>query len=101
MSKTGYRVKVWSQDEKKTQDTDALQKLATAKAVMPFNAKLDDIYKRKLVEFADLTPDEINAVMEQEAQQREAMMNQPQPLTAQPGQPPMGQPQPPPNQVVA
>ena len=66
MTRSGYQVRVWSQEEKNTQDTDTLQKLNVAKTVMPFNPKLNEIYKRKLLEFADLTPEETNEVMEQE-----------------------------------
>ena len=74
MTKSGYQVKVWSQEEKNTQDTDTLQKLNVAKTVMPFNPKLNEIYKRKLLEFADLTPEQTNEVMEQE---REAVQSTP------------------------
>jgi hypothetical protein len=74
MTKSGYRCKVWSQDEKKVQDMDSLQKLQVAKAIMPMNPKLAEIQKRKILEFADLSPDDINAVMEIEQQQQEAMM---------------------------
>lgn len=97
MTKAGYRVKVWSQDEKRAQDVESLQKLNAAKMMMPMNSKLDEIYKRKLVEFANLTPDEINEVMEQEKQNRELMLNQPLTAGAQPGQPMT----PPPNQATA
>jgi hypothetical protein len=34
---------------------------------MPDNPKLDEVYKRKLVEFADLTPDEVSEIMEYES----------------------------------
>jgi hypothetical protein len=37
---------------------------------------VDEIYKRKLVEFADLNPDEINEIMEYEEQKREMMTSQ-------------------------
>ena len=103
-TKTGYRFKVWSQDEKRAQDSETLQKLNVAKATMPFNTKLAEIYKRKLVEFADLTPDEINEVMEQEEQNEAALLNQTLTAGAQPGQPQTGLPAPvppPPNQAVA
>jgi hypothetical protein len=97
MTKSGYQVKVWSQDEKKVQDMDSLQKLNAAKLTMPDNPKLDEVYKRKLVEFADLSPDEISQIMDYEKKKQENMismgmggpMGQPMP-----GQPPaQGQPQ--------
>ena len=68
MTKAGYRVKVWSQDEKKANDTDSLQKLQLLKMEMFDNPKVLDIYKRKLAEFADLTPDEVTEIKEFEEQ---------------------------------
>ena len=99
-TESGYRVKVWSQDEKETQDTEALQKLNAVKGNMPDNLKLAEIYQRKLLEFAKLPPDDINEIMEVEKQKREALMGmmgaaQPQipgQLPAQPVQPLAPQP---------
>jgi hypothetical protein len=100
-TKSGYRTKVWSMDEKKSQDTVTLQKLNAAKSFMINNAKLDDIYKRKLLEFSDLKPDEVNEVMriEEENQAAIAAQNQMamaanagQPAGQQPGQPMNTQP---------
>lgn len=76
MTKLGYRVKVWSMDEKNTMDTNALQKMNYAKTIMPNNPKLDEIYQRKSLEFAGLTPDEINDIMEFENQQQQAILSQ-------------------------
>lgn len=90
MTESGYRVRVWSQDEKNAKDQETLQKLNAVKMNMPANPKLDEVYQRKLLEFAGLTPDEINEIMEVEQRNREMMMNQSQ----IPGQlPPQGQPQ--------
>lgn len=75
-SKAGYRCKVWSQDERDAQNIDSLQKLDVVKTKMPNNAKLDEIYKRKLLEFVDLSPDEINEVMEEEDRIREIIQSQ-------------------------
>lgn len=69
---SGYICKVWSQEEKNAQDTDSLQKMNLAKNVMPMNRKLDEVYKRKILEFADLTPQETNDIIEEE---RQTMMN--------------------------
>ena len=99
-TESGYRVKVWSQDEKEAQDTEALQKLNAVKVNMPDNLKLAEIYQRKLLEFAKLSPDDINEIMEVEKQKREALMGmmgaaQPQipgQLPAQPVQPLAPQP---------
>ena len=83
-SEAGYRCKVWSQEEKNTADTNSLQKINLAKQNMPTNQKLDDIYKRKLLEFANLTPSEINDVMEAEKQQQQLMLGQQALMTGQP-----------------
>lgn len=76
MSGKGYTCKVWSQDEKDAQDAESLQKLNAVKTIIPGNIKLDEIYKRKLLEFADLEPDEINDVMQEEEQMMQMMPNQ-------------------------
>ena len=68
MTESGYSTRVWSQDEKNTKDTDSIQKMNVAKSVMPYNTKLAEVYNRKLLEFADLPPDDINEIMEMEQQ---------------------------------
>jgi hypothetical protein len=75
-TKSGYRERVWSQDEKDTEDTNRLQKLNAAKTIMPGNIKLEEIYQRKVLEFSDLTPEEINDVMLFEQQKRDALVEQ-------------------------
>lgn len=93
MTKLGYRTKIWSQDEKDAQDSESIQKLNATLSIMPDNLKLLEIYKRKLLEFADLNPDEINAVMEMEQQKLEMMISQQQAMQEQGMQTPMqGQP---------
>jgi len=74
MTESGYQTKVWSQDEKDAQDSETLQKLNAAKMFMPNNFKLDEIYKRKLLEFADLDPENINDIMEFESEQQDMLM---------------------------
>lgn len=75
-SKEGYNVKVWSQEDRDNENTNSLQKLNVAKVNMPNNQKLSEIFDRKLLEFADLNPDEINEVMQEQErlQQEEAAM---------------------------
>lgn len=75
-SKAGYTVKIWSQDEKKTQDSQSIEKLNAVVMNMPGNPKLLEVYQRKLLEFADLKPEEVNAIMEFENQKREMMTSQ-------------------------
>jgi len=90
MTKLGYRVKVWSQDEKNAKDTEALEKLNAAKMAMFDNPKLAEVYNRKLLEWADLLPEEVNDIMEFEKKKLQmgipqgTMPGQP----VQPGQPP-------------
>ena len=83
MSKSGYRVKVWNQDEKKANEEDSLNKLNAVWLNMMDNPKLKEIYNRKLLEFADLEPDEITDVMEYEKTKPAMMPGQ----ELQPGQP--------------
>jgi len=68
MTKAGYRVKVWSQDEKKANDNDTLQKGVVALQLMPGNPKLLQVVQRKALELADLKPDEITEIMQYEEQ---------------------------------
>lgn len=92
MDSAGYEVEVWSQDEKNATSTQSLEKWNAVKSNMPFNPKVDEIYKRKLLEFADAEPDDINAIMEFEKVQAEAQAAQTQDptlLAANGGGPPM------------
>lgn len=75
-TEAGYQVRVWSQDEKNAEDTDKLNKLNNAKMAMPDNMKLNEVYQRKVLEFADLTPDEINEIMQLEQQKRDMLASQ-------------------------
>ena len=40
---------------------------------MPDNPKLREVYQRKLLEFADLTPDEISEIMQYEEQKMQML----------------------------
>lgn len=100
MTKSGYRVQVWSQDEKKANDLKSLQSCITALSFMPGNPKLLEVTQRKSLEQADLKPDEISAIMEFEQRKNEMMQQAQQsgqmlpPGAPQPGQTPVnGQPQ--------
>lgn len=77
MTKSGYRVKIWSQDDREAENTEEIQKLNAVKMNMPDNPKLAEIYNRKLLEFVDLPPDDINAIMEFEDQKREMLLSNP------------------------
>ena len=75
MTDAGYKVKVWSQDEKKAHDTDALKKLQLLKQEMWDNPKVSEVYQRKLTEFADLTPEETNEIMDFEKEKQLKIQN--------------------------
>ena len=69
LSKSGYNVKVWSQDEKSAADIDSINKLDAVNKSFPGNPVLKEIYQRKLLTFGDLKPDEIIKVMEWQKKQ--------------------------------
>jgi hypothetical protein len=71
----GYRTKVWSQDEKDTQDLESLQATSLVKQNMSDNPKVDEVFKRKLLERAKFTPDEVNEAMAFEDQKRQALLS--------------------------
>lgn len=73
-TKSGYGVEIKIKKDKQIEDQNTLQKLGVAKASMPDNGPLNTIYNRKLLEFADLTPDEVNEVEQFEKQK---MVQQP------------------------
>lgn len=68
---SGYNVRVWSRDEKDKENTTQLERLNVAKQIMPDNPKFDDTYKRKILEFTGLSPDEINDIMEFEKKKQD------------------------------
>lgn len=76
MTKSGYTIKVWSQDDKDKQDSQSLQKLQALMLAMPDNPKVKEIYDRKLAEYASLKPDEVAAIMDYEKQK----LTMPQPV---------------------
>lgn len=93
-SKTGYVVRIWSRDEKNNRDADAIEKTNAVKNSMPDNPKVDDIFKRRLLEFAEFTPDEVNEALQFERDKREQMQKMAE-LTAQMGGMPGATPLPP------
>lgn len=74
-SNAGYRCKVWSQAERNEENTQSLEKTNAIKANMPDNPVVDGVYKRKLLEFGDFTPDEINDAMKYEDDKKAMLMN--------------------------
>lgn len=108
LAKEGYAVQVEMQSEKDMNDQDDLQWLNAAKTVMPNNKTVDSAYKRKLLERARLSADEMAEALKEDQQQAESMAQmagaaQPNTVPGQvvPGQQPtpgtglpIGQPQP-------
>lgn len=74
-ARSGYKVQVKFESDKQKEDIEQIEKLNAARAIMPANVPLDSIYKRKIVEFAGLNPDEVAQVMEFEEQSMAAMQN--------------------------
>lgn len=74
MTKTGYTTRVWSQEEKTNKDSTDLERLSAIKQMMPDNPKVDEVFKRKGMEFAGLSPDDVNEAMVFEQEKRQAMM---------------------------
>lgn len=72
-SKMGYKVEVQMLKDKQQQDIDTIQKLQAATQIMPQNLPLQKIYKKHLLQFAGLSPDEISQVEEYEEQGGEQM----------------------------
>lgn len=73
MSKSGYKVQVWSRDERKAKDLETIENLNTALLYMPDNIKLLEVQQRKLLENADLKPEEISEIMKFEEEKRTAI----------------------------
>lgn len=67
-TKSGYTVEVQNVSDMMQEEVDELQKLNAAKAAMPNNQPLDEIYKKKLLQYTGLTRDEQTKVMEAEKQ---------------------------------
>lgn len=96
MTKSGYKVKIWSKKEKDEADTQRLEKMTAVRIMFPGNRKLESITQREALEFIDLKPDEINDVMKEEEERRRAMDAMAAQASADPNNPnnPMNQNQP-------
>lgn len=74
LTKSGYKVEVKLLDDKQAADVDRLQKLNATLQAMPTNVPLRTIYNRKLLEFADLTVEEMQQVEEFENQNQQQLL---------------------------
>ena len=90
-SDAGYTCRAVSTSERQQQNIQGLTKLQAAKQFFPGNPILDKILGKKVLEFADVNPDETKEVIDAQEQMMKAGMPAQPP---QPGQPPQTQPQP-------
>jgi hypothetical protein len=74
-SDAGYDCRVVSTSERQDQSLQTLQKLQVAKQQFPNNPMLDKIIGKKVLEFADVNPEEAQAVLDY---QEQMMKQQPQ-----------------------
>jgi hypothetical protein len=91
LTKSGYVVEITTKKDKQAEDIDNIQKLDAAAGAMPDNIPLLNIRKKKLLEFAELSAEEVNTVMEFE-KQRMLMPVAPVPGEVNLDQPTEGQP---------
>lgn len=87
-TKSGWTCKIWSQEDKDTNDDNKLQKLNYLMTAMPNNPKVREIYNRSVLEFSDVSPDEIAQIMEIEQNvSKQIAEQQGAGMPMQPGQP--------------
>jgi hypothetical protein len=72
-SSEGYNCKVISKAEQEERQLTQLQTINVAKDAMPDNVPLQRIYKKRLLDIADLPDDEAKEVMDYEAQKEKMM----------------------------
>jgi hypothetical protein len=90
-SDEGYECRVVSTAEREQDNLKTVQKLQAVASQFQGNPAMMKIYQEKLLDFANLTPDQKQEVMNAEKQKQQTMAMQP----PQPGQPQPGAPQPP------
>lgn len=73
MSKKGYRVRIWSKEDKDSEDMHNIEKMQIVANVMQGNEVVIEEYQRKLLELAKFTPEKVVAALEIEKKKREAM----------------------------
>jgi len=85
-SASGYTVRVVNSAEQEQKTLDTVQKLNAIKQMYPNNVPLARILEEKLLDVADVSPEQKKEVLdfEKQAQQAPAIPPQPQPVTPQP-----------------
>lgn len=85
VTEDGYTCQVVSSSERETKSLQTIQKLNAVKAQFPNNVAMHKIYGEKMLEFADLNPDEIRAVIAEEEQKlSQHALQQPQEAMSEP-----------------
>lgn len=69
----GYRVEIKTEEDKQQKDIEDIQKLQAVKTIMPENEVLEDILEKKACEFAGLTMDQTQQVLDKQKEIRMAM----------------------------
>jgi hypothetical protein len=92
MTSAGYMCEVWSVADKKEKDTEQLEIQAAIKQNMPDNPVVDSAYKRKLLEFGEYKPEEVEAAMKYEQEKAMMMAQMPMQIDPATGQPMQQQP---------
>jgi hypothetical protein len=85
-SKSGYKTRVTTQSEKEQDSIDSIQKMDVIMTRFPTNLPLREIYQKKLLDWAKLSPDETKEVMDFEKQQTGMMQQMPGMPGQMPGQ---------------
>jgi hypothetical protein len=94
-SDKGYDCRPVSTSERQQQNVQGLQKLQAVKQFFPNNPALDKIVGKKMLEFADVNPDEVKEVLDAQEQMMkapqvgagsspDALQGSPQPANPQP-----------------
>jgi hypothetical protein len=78
-SEDGYDCRVVSTAEREQNDLKTVQKLQAVVSQFPGNPAMQKIYQEKLLDFAELTPDQKQQVLDAAKQQQQAQPEQPQP----------------------
>lgn len=63
-TESGYRVKIWNQQDKYSNDTKTLEKLNAAMANIPGNPVLTEEFRKKILEFADISPEKVVEILD-------------------------------------
>ena len=75
-TESGYSVEVISQKDKTERDLEQVQKLQAVKAFFPDNQAMKLVFDKKMLDVANLTPDEVRQILDEEKQKQEQLLTQ-------------------------